>query len=29
MADAGLRLFAHDPITGVGWQRSPDVVQLS
>ncbi len=27
MADAGLRLFAHHPITGVGWQRSPDEVQ--
>jgi O-antigen ligase len=27
MADAGLRMFAHDPITGVGWQRSPDEVR--
>ena len=27
MADAGLLMFAHDPITGVGWQRSPDEVR--
>jgi hypothetical protein len=27
MADAGLRMFAHHPITGVGWQRSPDEVR--
>jgi O-antigen ligase len=27
LADAGRRIFAHHPITGVGWQRSPDVVR--
>ncbi len=27
MADAGLRMFAHHPITGTGWQRSPDLVR--
>jgi O-antigen ligase len=27
MADAGLRIFAHHPITGAGWQRSPDEVR--
>jgi O-antigen ligase len=29
MADAGLRLFAHHPITGTGWQRSPDEVRAT
>ena len=27
MADAGLRLFAHHPITGIGWQRTNDEVR--
>jgi O-antigen ligase len=29
LADAGLLMFAHHPITGVGWQRSPDEVRSS